>query len=160
MLAAVVVILCSVSLFLIYKLFFSKGSANKGGVTIEDRPFGALYPTEGLNTEDPFPVTARGVKIGRDPEHNDIVVDNEGVSREHAWIGILNGIVVVRDLDSMNGTFVNSTEGERAIDQPIQDGDAIIVGKGRFVVLTYRAATGARETSSNYQQRAGAGKKR
>ena len=48
----------------------------------------------------------RELKIGRLP-HNDIIVDDTTVSREHATLIIAGDEFSVRDLGSSNGTFVN-----------------------------------------------------
>jgi|GEM_PF-2555655 hypothetical protein len=48
----------------------------------------------------------RELKIGRLP-HNDIIIDDTTVSREHATLIIAGDEFSVRDLGSSNGTFVN-----------------------------------------------------
>jgi len=65
------------------------------------------------------------VLVGRD-SGADVVLDNAGVSRQHA--SIEHGpMITIRDLCSANGTFVN---GERVTLQELRDGD--VVGIGRF----------------------------
>lgn len=54
-----------------------------------------------------------------------------GVSRKHCEIVVKDGSVVVRDLGSSNGTYVNQ---ERVSDQPLAPGDLISVGGLVFVV--------------------------
>ena len=58
--------------------------------------------------------------MGRDPS-NDIVVDEPGISRQHAGIRSDRGGYWIEDLSSRNGTFVNGTqiegEGQRLRDQ-------------------------------------------
>lgn len=49
--------------------------------------------------------------VGRDPSLS-LAIDDNQLSRRHARIGLQNGAVVVEDLGSTNGTYVN--------DQPIQ----------------------------------------
>jgi diguanylate cyclase (GGDEF)-like protein len=56
----------------------------------------------------------------------DIVVDDEGVSRRHAkLIRFENGVVLLKDLGSTNGTFVN---GKQVKTHPLADGDRVQVG--------------------------------
>jgi len=63
--------------------------------------------------------------LGRRP-YNDIVIDNLAVSGEHAAI-VLNGTdVILEDLNSTNGTYVN---GKAIKKQLLQNGDGIEVGK-------------------------------
>jgi pSer/pThr/pTyr-binding forkhead associated (FHA) protein len=103
-------------------------------------PPASLKCTEGLLGGRSFPITPSGIKIGRDQDKNQVVVDFDGVSREHAWVGMENGKVIVKDLNSLNGTYLNSTDTDRIKSEPLKDGDVIIIGKGRFAVLSYKAA--------------------
>lgn len=70
--------------------------------------------------------------IGRGSEA-DIVLDDPGVSRRHAEIRVEAGGVLVRDLGSTNGTFV---DGERASTARLRDGSTITVGRTRITVVT------------------------
>ncbi|HEY2352595.1 MAG TPA: FHA domain-containing protein [Candidatus Acidoferrum sp.] len=71
------------------------------------------------------PVGVRPVGIGRSPD-NDLPVDNLAVSNYHARVYVEAGRLVVEDLDSLNGTFVNDMRVERAT---LHDGDSIHIGK-------------------------------
>jgi serine protease Do len=102
-------------------------------------PPSSLKCTEGPLAGRSFPITPSGITIGRDPSKNQVVVDIEGVSREHAWVGMENGKVIVKDLNSLNGTYLNSTDADRIKSEPLKEGDLIIIGKGRFVVFSYKA---------------------
>lgn len=61
-------------------------------------------------------------------EHNDIVVDQDSVSSDHAALVRLDGGYFVQDSGSTNGTFVN---GERAPDT----GEALALCNGDFLEL-------------------------
>jgi pSer/pThr/pTyr-binding forkhead associated (FHA) protein len=63
--------------------------------------------------------------LGRRP-YNDIVIDNLAVSGEHAVIHMNGPEVVLEDLNSTNGTYVN---GKAIKKQALQNGDGIEVGK-------------------------------
>jgi pSer/pThr/pTyr-binding forkhead associated (FHA) protein len=76
------------------------------------------------------PVGARPVGIGRSPD-NDLPVDNLAVSNYHARVYVEGGRLVVEDLDSLNGTFVNDLRVERAT---LHDGDSIHIGKHHIKV--------------------------
>ena len=102
-------------------------------------PAGSLRCDEGPLSGRSFTIGATGVKIGRDPAKNQVVIENDGVSREHAWVGMENGRMMVKDLNSLNGTYLNSTESDRIKSEALKDGDVIILGKGRFGAFTYRA---------------------
>jgi hypothetical protein len=76
------------------------------------------------------PVGSRPVGIGRSPD-NDLPVDNLAVSNYHARVYFEAGRLVVEDLDSLNGTFVNDLRVERAT---LHDGDSIWIGKHHIKV--------------------------
>src|ERR1700735_2198091 len=76
------------------------------------------------------PVGGRPVSIGRSPD-NDLPVDNLAVSNYHARVYFEAGRLVVEDLDSLNGTFVNDMRVERAT---LHDGDSIWIGKHHIKV--------------------------
>ncbi len=73
----------------------------------------------------PVPIT-----IGRAPSAT-LVVPDAQVSRLHARIDLLDGVLSVRDLDSRNGTLVNARPIERPV--ALQDGDEIDVGTTRII---------------------------
>jgi len=76
------------------------------------------------------PIGSRPVGIGRSPD-NDLPVDNLAVSNHHARVFFEAGRLVVEDLDSLNGTFVNDLRVERAT---LHDGDSIWIGKHHIKV--------------------------
>ena len=67
-----------------------------------------LAITEGPDAGRRFPVSG-SVSIGRDASAG-IVIEDEQVSRRHAVVSVEDGGLIVQDLESMNGTWVN---GER-----------------------------------------------
>jgi pSer/pThr/pTyr-binding forkhead associated (FHA) protein len=77
-------------------------------------------------------VGRRPIGIGRAPD-NELPVDNPAVSNYHAKIYAEAGKLVVEDLNSLNGTFVNDLRVERAA---LHDGDQIHVGKHHIKVDT------------------------
>lgn len=72
--------------------------------------------------------------LGRDPG-TDVVIESPGVSRQHARIFFQDGLYVIEDLNSSNGTFVN----EQQITAPahLQPEDRIRLGK--LVEIVFRA---------------------
>src|SRR5579863_4930940 len=71
------------------------------------------------------PLGTRPVTIGRAPD-NDIQIDNLSVSNYHARVYVEAGSLVVEDLNSLNGSFLNDIRVERAM---LKDGDSILIGK-------------------------------
>jgi len=68
--------------------------------------------------------------VGRG-SHPDVRLVDRCASRVHCEISELNGTLVVRDLESRNGTFVNGQYVEQALLLP---GDRLTVGSSRFEV--------------------------
>jgi pSer/pThr/pTyr-binding forkhead associated (FHA) protein len=70
-----------------------------------------------------------GVTIGRLPD-NAVIIDNPAVSGHHARVYLEGAQVVLEDLHSTNGTFVNGRPITRQI---LQHGDEVLVGKHQLV---------------------------
>jgi len=69
------------------------------------------------------------IKIGRG-KLNDVVIDDSSVSKEHALILIDDGgHIVIRDLKSSNGTFVN---GIRIKEEMLSKGDEVKLGRYKY----------------------------
>ena len=67
-------------------------------------------------------------KIGRNP-NNEIVIDNAGVSGNHAEIIQERKKYIIHDINSTNGVFVN---GERITEKELQFGDEIGIFKHKL----------------------------
>lgn len=72
-----------------------------------------------------YPIMKASVVIGRAPG-NEIVVDNLAVSGHHAKVAVEEGHFIVEDLNSLNGTFLNS---QRIRKSSLKEGDLIAIGK-------------------------------
>lgn len=79
-------------------------------------------PEKGRNVR----LRAGGHVIGRGPDA-DIVIDDPYASEFHARVGIQDGKVMVHDLGSTNGTYVNG----RRVTTPaaVSTGDTVQIGK-------------------------------
>jgi pSer/pThr/pTyr-binding forkhead associated (FHA) protein len=62
--------------------------------------------------------------IGRKPD-NDIVIDNQAVSGHHASIKMEGNTLLLEDLGSLNGTYLNSQKISKA---ELFNGDVVVVG--------------------------------
>jgi pSer/pThr/pTyr-binding forkhead associated (FHA) protein len=94
--------------------YYSDGDAQSRRVTIEQCPF----------------------RIGR-AESADLRVETVEVSREHAEIFYRNGMWLVRDLGSTNGTHVN---GKQVQEMLLSDGDILRVAETEFTFIDSTAA--------------------
>lgn len=86
-----------------------------------------------------FPVTEKGIAIGRDGA-NDIVLTDPRVSSHHAWIGFSGDKAVLRDLKSTNGTFLNANAASSVGEVELCPDDTIFFGghhgdQFRFIAL-------------------------
>jgi pSer/pThr/pTyr-binding forkhead associated (FHA) protein len=70
----------------------------------------------------------RRTTIGRTPD-NDIRIDAEFISRHHAVVLLYGTKTVIEDLNSTNGTYVNS---ERVNRRTLKEGDIVTLGKSEF----------------------------
>lgn len=93
-------------------------------------PAGSAPRVEG--TSGTFGLTRAVTRIGRGNDA-DIRIDDPGVSRHHAEIRIVGPEVVIKDLGSTNGTYVNGT---LVAEQPLRDGNVITIGSSN---LTFRS---------------------
>lgn len=82
--------------------------------------------------------TQQDLILGRRPRQRDpeTMVDLEahdgralGVSRQHALIKVMNGALLLVDLDSINGTFINEERALPTKRYVLMDGDTIRCGK-------------------------------
>lgn len=75
-----------------------------------------------------YPVHEEDVTLGRE-EGNTIVVASDQASRRHARVFVSGGSHVLVDLDSTNGTFLNSKPMK---EQTLRHGDVIRIGTAVF----------------------------
>jgi len=102
-------------------------------VTLADRPVGAglLVVKRGPNAGARFTLDADVTRAGRHPE-SDIFLDDITVSRRHAEFVRGGGGYNVRDVGSLNGTYVNRERIEEAV---LASGDEVQIGKFKLVYL-------------------------
>jgi hypothetical protein len=99
--------------------------------------FGSIHVTSGALTGSRFLIPKAGLKIGRDSARNDVVVPDDTISKEHAWIVPLDNEIVIIDRGSSNGTFINSTDTPGVNKVALKSGDRIFIGKKGAAVFTY-----------------------
>jgi pSer/pThr/pTyr-binding forkhead associated (FHA) protein len=85
------------------------------------------------------------MRLGR-AGHNDIVLDDSFAAREHAEIEVARDQVLLRDLGSGNGTFVN--EVQITDPQLLRDGDRIRIGQTSLVFHQIQAMAAATEDTA------------
>jgi hypothetical protein len=97
-----------------------------------------LVMTQGPQPGQTFVLDQDLLTLGRDP-NNVIVINDPQISRQHARITHQGGRMVLEDIGSTNGTFVN---GMRLTNpHTLANGD--VIGLGDAVTLTYYGASPA-----------------
>ena len=109
--------------------------ADAAVVALAELPEGSavLVVRRGPNAGSVFNIERGDVAAGRHPE-SEIFLDDITVSRRHAVVSAADDRFVVRDVGSLNGTYVNH---ERVDESELQSGDELQIG--RFV-LTFHTA--------------------
>ena len=92
---------------------------------------GMLVVKRGPNAGSRFVLEQDTTHVGRHPD-SDIFLDDITVSRRHAEIVRTEAGYSVRDVGSLNGTYLNR---ERIEDSPLGNGDEVQIGKFKLVFL-------------------------
>jgi hypothetical protein len=120
------------------------GDAAEGGTRVFEVPV-VRAPDVVLQVREPgramrrIPVSGAPIRIGRAPEC-ELVLKDSRVSRRHARLHARNGVLVLTDLGSTNGTQVN---GHRVTELVLGAGDRIQIGDTSLVIEAAAAGTGA-----------------
>ena len=92
---------------------------------------GMMVVKRGPNAGSRFMLDADVTRAGRHPD-SEIFLDDITVSRRHAEFVRQGGGYVVRDVGSLNGTYLNR---ERLEEAPLSHGDEVQIGKFKLVFL-------------------------
>ena len=113
-----------------------------------------LEIVEGELPEHLIAVESSSAKVGRSAPA-DIVVPHRSISREHCIVGLANDELLVTDLNSTNGTYVDDVRISRATILPV--GSVLRLGQIslRHAVCSYEEAErrGALRNSGTHQER-------
>ena len=96
------------------------------------RPY--LMVIGGARVGELHTLTRERTVVGRSPEA-EIRLGDTGISRAHAELVVEEGRVLVRDLGSTNGTFLN---GVRADARELRDGDKLSIGEATLLLFTHQ----------------------
>jgi hypothetical protein len=94
------------------------------------RSYGSLQCTSGATAGKRYEITKQGLLIGRDSAKCQIVLPEDAVSKEHAWVVPVDEGVVLIDRGSTNGVFLNSIDTPKVSKVTLHHGDKIFIGKG------------------------------
>ena len=103
------------------------------GLSMPEVPHGTgiLVVKRGPNAGSRFVLEADVTRAGRHPE-SDIFLDDITVSRRHAEFVSQGQEFVVRDVGSLNGTYLNRERIEQAV---LASGDEVQIGKFKLVFI-------------------------
>ena len=108
---------------------------DESGVALEDLPVegtALVVRAGGGRQGETFPLDQGRHEIGRSPDA-EIFLDDVTVSRSHAIVTRDESGVVIEDLGSLNGTYVNRRRVDKAT---LEDGDEVQIGKYRLTLLS------------------------
>jgi pSer/pThr/pTyr-binding forkhead associated (FHA) protein len=120
----------------------TEGSAEEDlTVHLEGIPdgMGLVIVRRGPNAGSKFVLEGDLTRAGRHPA-SDIFLDDITVSRRHAEFIREGGHYLVRDVGSLNGTYV---KGERTDSATLDNGDEVQIGKFKLVFLARAASASA-----------------
>jgi pSer/pThr/pTyr-binding forkhead associated (FHA) protein len=103
-------------------------------VSLDELPEGAgmLVVRKGPNAGSKYLLDAEVTRAGRHPD-SDIFLDDITVSRRHAEISRQADRYMLRDVGSLNGTYVNRDRVEEAT---LSNGDELQIGKFKLVFFS------------------------
>ena len=112
-----------------------------------------LIATSGLLSGRTFSITSKGLIVGRDQTKCQIVLADDQISRQHAWVGLNEaGQVVLRDRDSANGSYVNQVRVKEAVLKPNDEVSFGAGGKHLFRVESFVPAPATGGTKDGRQR--------
>jgi twitching motility protein PilT len=103
------------------------------------------------------------IRIGRSPDNDIALVEDNTLSRQHCVVELRNGSLYVRDLNSRHGTW---TRGKKLKIHRVAEGDVVFAGRSRLMFLPPGAKTppmpnkkGGRRDSTSSSSHSSAGPK-
>ena len=107
-----------------------------------------LVVARGTAKDKEYPIETGRNLIGRwDPDSGafpeidlEAADDESKISRKHAVISFQNGRIMIEDLGSLNGTFVNrGSRLEEGVQVELKSGDELVIGKTFLIVKVTEA---------------------
>ena len=110
-----------------------QGDAHDDDFGQDRSEYAMLVVRRGPNAGERYTLDKDVVRLGRHPE-SEIFLDDITVSRRHAEVRKEgSGLHVVKDVGSLNGTYVNRERVDEAV---LDSGDELQIGKFRLVYLS------------------------
>jgi hypothetical protein len=111
------------------------GAALEGGTSVfaaarPALPAAVLVVRRPDGSTERITLTAGSLRIGRAPG-NDLVLEDDRVSRSHGRLAVRHGLLVYTDLESTNGSFLN---GRRVSEIALGPGDVLQLGRSALTI--------------------------
>ncbi len=103
--------------------------SNKGKAIKKEKDTEVLMLNSGHNNL----MINKNITIGRDRSCN-FIIDDPLISRRHALIEFISRIAYIKDMDSMNSTYVNNNPLKPNEQRRLRKGDIIRIGKTEIKV--------------------------
>lgn len=128
------------------KLAAQSSELEKGMTQIEIEPeaparpasfpgiYGKIEVIVGSQQVGTYLVTDNQLTIGRDPAQALAIIQEPIVSKLHCSIFFRDGHIVIKDLNSTNGTYMND---EKISERELFDGDVVSLGKKGTIKIIY-----------------------
>lgn len=100
-------------------------------ISLEPQKEPVLVVAKGPMVGERFSLNKKETTLGRDPQ-SDIFLNDITVSRKHAQIEMGQKKVVLTDVGSLNGTYVNQTRSDEAV---LKHGDELQIGRFKLIFL-------------------------
>ena len=80
-------------------------------------------------------ISSNPTYIGRSSNDADFVIrNNNNITRRHCSIWLIDGKIILKDENSLNGTYVNNYRLEKNEEKSVEVGDTIYVADEKFIV--------------------------
>ncbi len=88
-----------------------------------------------LNSKEKIPITKSEFIIGRLKGYVDYEMSNISVGKVHAEVSLYEGKYIIKDLNSRNGTFINSEQIESNREFEIKNNDRISIANSDYIFV-------------------------
>ncbi len=88
-----------------------------------------LYYIDGFIKK--FPLKKSVITIGRKAAESDLVIQDEAISRKHLEVTVKDDLILIKDLGSTNGTYVDNVKVKEGV---IRIGESFTLGRMEFVL--------------------------
>lgn len=108
-----------------------KEDESKHDIVVFPKEKAQLVVVKGPNIGDSYTVDDGEIALGRDPI-SEIFLNDITVSRKHAIIELVDEKFMIKDVGSLNGTYINGVRLDEAV---LNHGDQLQIGKYKLLFV-------------------------